>query len=306
MSLRGRISVVVPVYNAAGYIGKCIDSVLGQSHKDVELILVDDGSVDESAGVIESYLPDGRIRFLRQENAGVSAAINRGMELATGEYISFMGNDDWLEPTAYETMLAALLAADGDVAVCDFNMVYENGDPTKLKYSRTADEVMDLDADLARYIARCCVNPQSNNYIWSRLYRMKIIRESGLAFETLPIGEDTLFNFKLLPHMHRVVFVREGFYNYLQRVTSVIHTVATKKNLAKAYADQFESLASYYTENGYDRFVETLPVIAYTRMRSTFFYSRLSGMKDEEILKNIAEEYAGRQIAAYLVGTRQR
>lgn len=304
MPVKGRISAVVPVYNAAGYIGKCVDSVLGQSYKDVELILVDDGSADGSAKVIERYLPDARIRFLRQENAGVSKAINRGMALAAGEYISFLGNDDWLEPAAYETMLAALLAAGADVAVCDFNMVYENGEPTKPKYSQTADEVMDLDADLPKYIARCCVNPRSNNYIWSRLYKTEIIRESGLAFETLPIGEDTLFNFKLLPHLRKAVFVKEGFYNYLQRAGSVIHTVAVKKNLAKAYADQFESLADYYTENGYGRFIETLPVIAYTRMRSTFFYSRLSGMSDEEILKSIAKEYAGRQIAAYLVGTR--
>ena len=231
MSVKGRISVVVPVYNAAGYIGKCINSALGQSHKDVELILVDDGSVDESAEVIENYLPDKRIQFLRQENAGVSEAINRGMEQATGEYISFMGNDDWLEPTAYETMLTALLAANGDVAVCDFNMVYENGDSTKPKYSRIVDEVMDLDVDLIKYIFKCCVNPQSNNYIWSRLYKTEIIRESGLTFETLPIGEDTLFNFKLLPHLRKVVFLKEGFYNYVQRVTSVIHTAVSYTHL---------------------------------------------------------------------------
>jgi len=302
--VEGRISVIIPVYNAYEYLDKCISSVFSQTYGNIQVIIVNDGSSDASASVISKYSSDSRIIYIEQENAGVSAALNRGMELVDGEFITFLGNDDYIEPEMYETMLNALKNADADMSICDFNLVYEDGREDQSRYSQMKNEVINLDIDLYRYFAKCCVNPKSNNYIWSRIYKTDTIMEAGVRFEKLPIGEDTLFNFKLLPHIHKAVFLENGFYNYLQRTSSVIHTVGNKRDLAKAYADQFDSLADYYKGNCFEQFISCLPIIAFTRMRSTFFYSRLSGMSDEEILKSMVDNFNGRQIADYLIGSK--
>jgi len=301
--IKDMLSVIIPVYNADKYLNKCIDSVLFQTYAGIELIIINDGSTDRSAEIVSGYLSDSRIVYTEQDNAGVSAAMNKGLELANGEYVTFLGNDDYIEPEMYEKMLYALQTSQADMAICDFNLVYEDGRETLSNYSETQNEVVDLRKDLYSYFAKCCVNPRSNNYIWSRVYKSEIIKKSGLRFENLAIGEDTLFNFKLLAYINNVVFMKESFYNYLQRSGSVVHNVAKRKNLAKAYADQFDSLANYYKDNSFDRLSELLPVIAFTRMRSTFFYSRLSGMQDSEIIKCIEENFSGRQIAGYLTGT---
>lgn len=299
---RDKVSIIIPVYNAAGYLDKCIESVLSQTHSDLDVIIVNDGSTDTSADVISKYLSDSRVVYIEQENAGVSAALNRGMDCASGEFITFIGNDDYLEPEMYEKMLHALKTEDADMSVCDFNLVYEDGRDKQAKYSKLKNETIDLKNDLYRYFTKCCVNPRSNNYVWSRLYKTEIIKKSKVRFEKLSIGEDTLFNFKLLAHTNKVVLIENGFYNYLQRAGSVVHNVAKKQALAKTYADQFDLIADYYKNNHCEQLIECLPVIAFTRMRSVFFYSRLSGMSNDEIVKSISDDFSGRQIADYLTG----
>ena len=239
---------------------------------------------------------------MEQPNSGVSAALNKGLDLASGDYITFLGNDDHVSPGMYAKMLNRLTETSSDVAVCDFNLVYEDGTSPKLKYSKTGNDEIVLQNDPYRYFAKCCLNPKSNNYIWSRLYASELIKKSGIRFHKLAIGEDTLFNFQLLAHVNKVVFLEEGFYNYFQRSTSVVRNVAKKKTLAVDYAEQFDHIADYYKSRGCDYLMEFLPLLAFTRMRSTFFYSRLSGMKDNEIIQSLTENFTGRQIGAYLSG----
>ena len=300
--MNSKISIVLPVYNACNYLDKCISSILAQSYTNLELIIINDGSTDESEDVIKKYLADSRVLYLKQDNAGVSAAVNRGIDEADGEYMTIIGNDDYIDHNMYETMISALKSADADMAVCDFNLVYEDGREAQLKYSSIQNEEINIPEDLFKYAARCFINPKSNNYSWSRIYKTDIIRNSKIKFEKLPIGEDTLFNFKLLPHMRKVVLVENGFYNYLQRNSSVVHTVGKKQNLAKAYADQFESLYNYYVDNNFTKHMALLPILAFTRMRSTFFYSRVSGMSNNEIMYNLNDGYKGSRLAEYLTG----
>lgn len=299
---RNKISVIIPLYNAKKYIGKCVESVLSQTHENIELIIINDGSTDASAETVSNYLSDPRILYTKQENSGVSSALNRGLDHASGDFIAFMGDDDYIEPDMYEKMLNSLEREDADVAVCDFNLVYEDGRDKQLKYSATRNETIDLLSDPHRYFAKCCINPKSNNYIWSRLYKGDIVRNSGIRFEKLAIGEDTLFNFKLLAYIHKAVFLEDGFYNYLQRPGSVIHNAAKKQALAKAYTEQFDSIVDCYRGNNCKHLEEFLPLLAFTRMRSTFFYSRLSGMGDSEIIESMVENFSGRHIAGYLTG----
>lgn len=299
--LNEMISVIIPCYNLAGYTRKCLDSILGQTYTELEVIAVDDGSVDETPEILEEYAKkDNRVVVIHQKNAGAGKAINKGIEAANGKYMTFVDNDDWIEPDMYEKLHTALVDNQADMAVCNFNLVYE--DHTDYCYSYMKNEVVDVWEDVYGYFSRYCACPQPNNYTWTRLYKAEIIKGSDVRFEMFRLGADTLFNFKLLPRVKRVAFIEDGLYNYVQRSSSSVYTAAHKGNIAEVYADGFDALADYYTGKEYTEFCRVLPIHAYTRLRSTYFYSRLAGLSDEEITQHIIQSFTGRKIADYLTG----
>ena len=115
------ISVIVPVYNVAAYLPECLDSILSQDYDKLEVILIDDGSTDDSGAICDDYARrDSRIRVIHQKNGGAAAAKNAGLRAATGEYLSFADSDDFLEPGAYAYMLALLKENDADIVRCAF------------------------------------------------------------------------------------------------------------------------------------------------------------------------------------------
>ena len=122
------ITVVVPIYNAEQYIERAVKSLLNQTTNEIEIILVDDGSKDNSIEICKNYLnQDKRVQLIHQENSGVSAARNRGIEQACGEYIGFIDSDDWIEPNMYECLLREANQASADIVICDARTVYEDG-----------------------------------------------------------------------------------------------------------------------------------------------------------------------------------
>lgn len=298
---KGLISVIIPCYNLEGYIRKCIDSILGQTYKNLEVIAIDDGSTDRTPDLLAEYAAkDDRVVILRQENSGAGAASNRGIEAARGEFIAFVDNDDWIEPEMYERLHRAMTANDADIAVCNFNLVYE--DHTDCCYSSMRNQTVDIQDDVYGYFCRFCACPKPNNYVWTRLYKAELVKKSGVRYEEFRLGADTLFNFKLLPDIRRTSFIKDGLYNYVQRGDSSVYTMAKKRNIAEIYADGFEALADYYVSRNLDEFCRVLPIHAYTRLRSVFFYSRLAGLSDDEILLNLRKGFRGRKIYDYLTG----
>ena len=123
-----KLSVVLPVYNVESYVSKCIDSILNQTFKDFELIIIDDGSTDSSSAICEHYKNiDSRIQLIKQKNQGLSAARNHGIQLAQGEFISFIDSDDWIDSTMYADLLS-LITSDVDIVVCGHRVVTESGE----------------------------------------------------------------------------------------------------------------------------------------------------------------------------------
>lgn len=298
-----KISVIVPCYNMEKYVSRCLDSILRQSYSDLEIIIVNDGSTDATSERIVPYLPDKRVTYIEQQNKGESAARNAGMILATGDLIGFVDADDYIEADMYAKLYAAILQSDADMSVCNFNLVYESEErPLSRSYADMPSGTVDIYDDVYGYFARFCACPRPNNYVWTRLFRREILTRSGIRFESYRHSADTLFTFKLLPHLSRVSFVNEGLYNYSQRPGSGIHTIATRENIAVLYADTFQALADYYQEKGFTEFLSVLPIHAYSRLRSIFFYSRLAQQSDDEIISNIMLGFKGRDIYKYLTG----
>lgn len=115
------VSVIVPVFNVKPYLAECLDSIIHQTYTDLQIILIDDGSTDGSGAVCDAYAAkDARIRVVHQENRGLSAARNRGIELATGEYLNFVDSDDYLLPDCIETLLKLCIEHDADMSICTY------------------------------------------------------------------------------------------------------------------------------------------------------------------------------------------
>lgn len=297
------ISVVVPAYNVQDQVGKCLDTILGQTYKALEVIVVNDGSTDGTEGVIRPYLADSRVKYVTQENTGVAAARNAGIRQATGKYLALVDSDDYLEPETYEKLHAALTETGADMAVCDYNLVFD--DRVMPCYSGMKDEIVDVAADPLTYFYRYCACPRPNNYIWTRLYHTQMIRDAKAAFQSFKIGDDTVFNFTLIPRLGRVVHLPDALYNYYQRPTSITNVRATQYNLAACYVQSFQYMMDYLEQNGYQSFLAVAPIYAYTRVRSIFFYSRAAGLGDADIAENIAVSFQRQPIARYLEDTSQ-
>lgn len=119
-----KISIIIPVYNIAEYLPRCLDSVLVQTHKNLEIIVVDDGSIDSSKDVINAYAEkDSRIVAIFKENSGVSDTRNKGLEIATGDYIGFVDGDDYIEPDMYEILLKNALKYNADISHCGYKLI---------------------------------------------------------------------------------------------------------------------------------------------------------------------------------------
>ena len=126
-----KISIIVPIYNIEKYLPRCLDSILAQTYKNLEVILVDDGSVDNSGMIADKYARnDQRIIVIHQVNKGVSAARNAGLDLATGDYIGFVDGDDYIEPDMYEILMRIIDEQQVDIAHCGYQMVY----PSRIDY----------------------------------------------------------------------------------------------------------------------------------------------------------------------------
>lgn len=214
------ISVIMPVYNAEGFVGDAILSILVQDFTDYELILVDDGSRDRSGAICDRYAAcDHRIRVVHQENAGMCTARNVGVSLARGEFVTFCDNDDIFLPGLLSSAYAATQVGDGPVDCVSYGRVrilidadgrelsYDDGRPAESKVveGRTAEALVDwLSA------------PQG---VWCHLYRTSMLRENGLTFDVRLVNgaEDNIFNLDVFPHLGHIAFVPETYYVWQQR-----------------------------------------------------------------------------------------
>ncbi len=214
------ISVIVTAYNIENYIARCMDSLLKQTWKSMEIILVDDGSDDGTGQICDKYAKDfENVRVIHQKNAGPSAARNAGVELAKGDYIGYVDGDDWVEPAMYEEMLRALLGAEADIAICSYREVGEG-----CKESRFTGNVIPLSRleALEWYISG---HEQYHIYhsVWSKLFRREVIRD--IRFPEGRKSEDIMYTTRAMTTAQKCVFLDIPLYNYMiDRESSIMNS----------------------------------------------------------------------------------
>ncbi len=220
------LSIIVPVYKVEKYLPKCIDSILAQTFKDFELILIDDGSPDHCGEICDEYATkDPRIRVIHQENQGVSAARNAGLDIATGSYIGFVDSDDWIEPAMYETMVGLANKQDLDVVICGARQWSESGAPlfddfpSEKNYSK--DELLEAMYSTPNPLSGC---------LWNKLFRAQKI--SGIRFRKhLTNCEDGVFIVECFFSLDNGCKICDPLYNVLQRRKSA----SRSENISQIY-----------------------------------------------------------------------
>ena len=234
-----KISIIVPVYNVERYLRQCIDSILAQTYKDFELLLIDDGSPDNSGNICDEYAQkDPRIRVFHKPNGGVSSARNMGIDNARGEYISFIDADDYVEPNFLEEMVKAMEKLDADLVCCGVR-INERDDGSISGFScPDREKVYDKKEGLIEMFSM----DSFYGWPWNKLYKTDIVKKKGLRFpEGMKYCEDRTFVVNYSVHCSKISYISSALYHYVYNEISAVRKPSTKKKYESQYLDRLEA-----------------------------------------------------------------
>ncbi|MDD5859658.1 MAG: glycosyltransferase [Eubacteriales bacterium] len=229
-----KVSIIVPVYNVERYLPKCLDTLTGQTLKEIQIIVVNDGATDGSQEIIDRYAArDERILPLKKVNGGLSDARNFGLPYATGKYVGYVDSDDFVEMDMYEKLFRRAEETGSEITECDLFHNYDNGFDEE-----HAEPVTDPRQLLMT----------GRSVVWNKIYRLDWLRETGVHFMKGLMYEDVGFYSCLMPHLHTISYVPEALIHYVQRGSSLNYN-ATLKTLD--ILKILEGIRAYYKKNGY-------------------------------------------------------
>lgn len=239
-----KVSIIIPIYNVEDYIEQCIKSVLKQTLKEIEIILIDDGSKDNSINIVKTF-QDRRLRIITQENRGLSAARNAGIKASHGEYIIFLDSDDfWNSDTCIEEMYNLAIVNKSDIVVG--NGVEYYSDKKQLEFYRDRDEFYDRNMNSKNFLIKFIKNYSMRPEVWLNLYKREIITKNNLLFKEGIIHEDELFTPQVFLLAKNIHIYNKNFYVYRQRTNSIMHSDNSRKRgedlivIAKELINKYE------------------------------------------------------------------
>jgi len=261
--MKVKVSIIVPVYNVYPYLDKCLDSLVNQTLHEIEIIVVNDGTPDQSQEIIDRYAKtDQRVVPLKKENGGLSDARNYGLKYATGEYISFIDSDDYVDVTMMEKMYAKAKKEKCDLVECD--CYWEYPDRKVLDQSHIVDNYF---VDI-RVMA------------WNKLYKHSLLKKTGILFPKGLQYEDISFCYQLLPYVKKIGYVDEALYYYIQRDTSIANTSNAK---VRQVYDNIQLVLDYYQRQGfYEKYEKELEYVVMKLILGRNFY-RICALRDRTI-----------------------
>lgn len=234
-----KISIIVPVYQVEPYIRRCIDSILSQTFKDFELILVDDGSPDKCGEICDEYaLKDSRIKVIHKKNGGLSSARNAGLDIAQGDYIGFVDSDDWIDEDMYEVLYENITKYNVEVAVCGIRTIRNNKNEFKkeLKEEKIKKILLNSKEEVLNQFYR---KGEIGASTCNKLYGKNII--NSVRFLEGHLYEDIVFNVEIFNKIERSIIIDKKLYNYFCLNESItrskvnIKTVTAVKNAVYSY-----------------------------------------------------------------------
>lgn len=257
-----KVSIIVPIFNSAKSLERCVESILGQTYRNIEIILVDDGSTDRSRSICDEFAKrDSRIIVLHQDNSGVSSARNCGISLANGDYIQFVDSDDYLDNNMTEILVGAAKSEPMCLVICGYKMID----------SYTGSRIKDVNCNIEGYYSKAefldyfdlfyqnfMVNPP-----WNKLFNAQIVKEKSTLFaKELELGEDLLFNLEIINNSHSFQILAECPYNYVIDDTGNSLTSKYRKNIYEIHKYLFENISLLFEEyTDYDEQIKKLEII---------------------------------------------
>lgn len=240
------ISIIVPVYNCEKYLDECIKSLLCQTYKDIEIILVDDGSTDMSSQICDGYVGfDSRVKVIHQPNSGVSAARNAGISMSSGDFITFVDADDYIADT-YCEMLFSQVEEETDLVI-GRTIAFNNGGEIDDGYKGKSVEIFKTQTDKNNlYRAIFIDNPLINHYphistCSAKLFRKSVLTENDISYDTsLKVYEDAVFNTRVIEASHEVKLINKKIYFYR------FNPVSGSNRFTSAIFDQYDSVYDFY------------------------------------------------------------
>ncbi len=203
------ISIIVPIYQVELYLEKCIDSIINQTYKNLEIILIDDGSPDRCGAICDEYAgKDSRIRVIHQKNGGLSAARNAGLDIAKGDYIQFVDSDDWIEPEACETVLTIAEEQHADIVCFGFCWLLPTGETTLVSVNSSSE--IEEAAVIKQLI---CKKSVIRNFAWNKLFVRKLF--DGVRFPVGRTYEDICVTYQLVHKADKIYATKAILYHYV-------------------------------------------------------------------------------------------
>lgn len=224
--MKNKITVIVPIYNAEKTIEKCIKSLINQSYKNLEIILINDGSCDESLKICNKYARiDNRIKIINQENKGVSFSRNKGIEISAGEYISFVDSDDTLDNNYFSNLIKSSINNDADIVISNIRCIDDNNEfypYGKINFEQNINK---------ESLIQKLLNFEIGNAVWGKLFRKKTIL--NIKFKNLRINEDFIYFWESVINSNKFVLNMNSYYNYyISTCNSLTKRSFNKENMS--------------------------------------------------------------------------
>lgn len=238
--MKPKVSIIVPIYNVEKYMRRGMNSILNQTLKEIEIILVDDGSTDSSGKIADEYmLIDSRVKVIHQKNKGLPGARNSGILVATGDYLGFVDPDDWVEKNMFEEMYKSAISCNSDITICNF--IEENlKEDSKEIYKHNIDNGILRENEIKKEFINYIDN--KNFFLWptvcNKIYKRKFLEDNNLSQdETLRIAEDLCFNINAIMNAKVISGIDKVFYHYMRiNPESLLNKFNEKKVYEHMYA----------------------------------------------------------------------
>lgn len=278
------LSIVLPVFNVEKYLDRCIKSILEGTYKDLELVIVNDGTKDNSENIIIRYLEKyNNITYIVKENGGLSHARNVGYTYAKGEYIVFFDSDDYIEKDMYEKLMAKVKDYNYDIVVCDLYMEYEQTGKKIYVGSNVEKEYKDVEEDNNEINIRKEIMENIYIAVHNKIYKKELIEktfENGMPFVNGMYYEDIVYTYSILQNTRSISFVKEPLYYYVQRTSSISNNY--DKKLYDIITSVEMLIENAVENNRFEDYKEILEYIGIRYMYGTFM-KRIAKTKNKKI-----------------------
>ena len=238
-----KVSIIVPVYNVENYLNRCVDSLLKQTYKNLEIILVDDGSSDNSVNVCEEYLRrDDRIVLYKKENGGQSSARNYGLDKMTGQFVMFVDSDDWIHEKTIEIMLIHLLKEKADIVCCGIMLTDGEKTYNSMFQNKKKIRILNNEDTMITFLK----NDGTSSNVVARIYKKEIFE--GERFEEGRPFEAAAISYRLLAKVSKTIFIDEAYYFYFQRPGSTMgrRDIKIRLDELKAADERYKYIKKHY------------------------------------------------------------